>query len=294
MHPLLHDLIVQILHGVFLLFGAVPRRRAAKLADVFGRLWYRLDARHRQVALRNLAQAFGQEKSSAERKSLARKAFSNLMRIPFEIGWSMKWKEQDCLSYFDIEGKERIRAARQKGRGLLILTGHMGNWELLPPMVLMLGVPATTTYRPLKFAPADTFFLQLRSRFGSRMVPKKQAMRKILRALQKEECVCMLFDQTSRRATGAFVDFFGRKAWTNTGLALLALKTEAPVLPAFVIRDGDRFRVEIGNEIPLVKSGSKARDVLENTRQYNKALEQIIRRYPEQWFWVHNRWKERS
>ena len=294
MNPWRHDVIVRLFYGFFGLLGILPQRKVDGLCDALGRLWYRLDARHRQVALRNLDQAFGGETTPGQREQLAKKAFANLMRIPFEIGRAMKWTEQDCLRYFHVEGKERIQAAMQKGRGLLVLTGHMGNWELLPPMVLMLGTPVTTTYRPLKFAPADTFFLQLRSRFGSRMVSKKQAMRKILRALQKEECVCMLFDQTSRRATGAFVDFFGRKAWTNTGLALLALKTEAPVLPAFILRDGDRFRVEIGNEIPLVKSGSKARDVLENTRQYNKALEQIIRRYPEQWFWVHNRWKERT
>jgi KDO2-lipid IV(A) lauroyltransferase len=294
MSPFLHDLVVRLLRGVFLLLGAVPRHLAAGLAEVMGRLWYNVDGRHRNVALRNLAQAFGAETTPAQRELLAKRSFTNLMLIPFEIGWSMKWKEQDCLSWFDIEGRDRIQAARQKGKGLLVLTGHMGNWELLPPMVLMLGVPATTTYRPLKFAPADTFFLQLRSRFGSRMVSKKQAMRKILRALQKEECVCMLFDQTSRRATGAFVEFFGRRAWTNTGMALLALKTEAPVLPAFIIRSGDRFRVEIGEEIPLVKSGDKTRDVLENTARYNRALEDVIRRHPDQWFWVHNRWKERS
>ncbi|MCF8052306.1 MAG: lysophospholipid acyltransferase family protein [Desulfobacterales bacterium] len=294
MHSVFHDLVVRLLRGFFLLLGAVPRRRAADLADLLGRLWYKLDARHRKVALWNLSQAFGGETTAGQRELLAKKAFSNLMRIPFEIGWSMKWKEQDCLRYFDIEGKERIQAARQKGKGLLILTGHMGNWELLPPMVLMLGTPATTTYRPVKFAPADAFFLQMRSRFGSRMVPKKKAMRKILRAMAKKECVCMLFDQTSRRDNGAFVEFFGRKAWTNTGPALLALKTGAPVLPAFIIRDGDRFRVEIGEEIPLIKSGDKAKDVLDNTARYNKAIENVIRRHPEQWFWVHNRWKERS
>ncbi len=294
MNPLFHDFIVRRLQEVFGLLGAVPRRRAVALADLLGRLWYKLDARHRKVALQNLAQAFGGETTAGQRERLAKKAFSNLMRIPFEIGWSMKWTDQDGLRYFDIEGKERIQAARRKGRGLLVLTGHMGNWELLPPMVLVLGTPVTTIYRPVKFSPADTFFLRLRSRFGAKMVPKKKAMRKILRALLNGECVCMLFDQTSRRDNGAFVDFFGRKAWTNTGLALLALKTGAPVLPGFIIRDGNRFRVEIGEEIPLIRSGDKQRDVLENTARYNRALENVIRRHPDQWFWVHNRWKERS
>lgn len=273
------------------MLGALPQRWIDGLSRMLGRLWYKLDNRHRQVALRNLEQAFGGETTARQREQLAKKVFSNLMRIPFEIGRSMKWTEEDCLRHFDVEGKERIQAALQKGRGALILTGHMGNWELLPPMVLALGVPVTTAYRPLKFAPADTFFLQLRSRFGAKMVPKKRSMRKILRALQNGECACLLFDQTTLRSRGEFVDFFGRKASTTTGMALLALKTGAPVLPAFIVRDGSRFRVEIGEEIPLVKSGNKTRDILENTARYNKEVEHIVRRYPDQWFWVHNRWK---
>jgi len=293
MHPSVHHLIVRLLRGFFLLLGALPQRGVDGLARFTGRLWYNVDGRHRRVALANLTRVFGGEKSPSDIEALARRVFYNLVRIPFEIGWSMRWKKQDCLRYFDIQGREKVQQAQEKGRGVLLLTGHVGNWELMAPLVLAMGTPVTVPYRPIAFAPADTFFAQMRSRFGVRMVPKKKAMRKILRPLQNGEFVCVLFDQTARVSMGVHADFFGQKAWTNKGLALIALKTGAPVLSVFILRDGGRFRVEIGDEIPLISSGDRKRDVLANTVQYNRALENVIRRYPDQWFWVHDRWKER-
>jgi len=118
-------------------------------------------------------------------------------------------------------------------------------------------------------------------------------MRPILKGLKNKELIGILLDQNTHRNAGVFVDFFGPPACTNEGLALLALRTETPVIPLFCMREGDRFRVEFGSALPLVRTGDKGRDIKINTRQYNRALEEIIRRYPEQWFWVHQRWKTR-
>jgi KDO2-lipid IV(A) lauroyltransferase len=118
-------------------------------------------------------------------------------------------------------------------------------------------------------------------------------MRKVLGILKQGEVIVMLMDQNVDWYEGVFVDFFGRRACTNKGLALLARKTEAPVVPVFLIRKESGFIVEIGQEVPLIKTGDKTKDIEANTQQYNKIIEDIIRRYPDQWFWVHQRWKTR-
>jgi len=157
----------------------------------------------------------------------------------------------------------------------------------------MLGYPMSAIYRPLEFKPLDRFFIDLRGRYGGKLHAKKNAMRPILKDLRNRELIGILLDQNTNRNAGVFVDFFGQPACTNKGLALLALGTGSPVIPLFLMREEDRFRVEFGPAFPLVRTGDKAKDIEVSTRQYNRVLEDVIRRYPEQWFWVHRRWKTR-
>ncbi len=175
----------------------------------------------------------------------------------------------------------------------MVLTGHLGSWELLSDAAGILGYSINVIYRPLDFKPLDRFFGHLRSRSGARLFPKASAMRKVLRSLQNNELVGTLLDQNSVRRAGVFVDFFGKSACTNKGLALIVQKTRSPVVPIFLVRESDKYRMIIGPEIPLVLTGDKSRDVEENTRRFNRVIESMIRRYPEQWFWVHRRWKTR-
>jgi KDO2-lipid IV(A) lauroyltransferase len=135
---------------------------------------------------------------------------------------------------------------------------------------------------------------QLRMRTGNQAIPKQKAMGQILRLLKAGEIVGILLDQNMAWQEGVFVDFFGEKACTNTGMALLALKTGTPVLPAFNIRQKDgRYRVVIEPEIPLVRTGDKERDVTENTQRFTQIIERYVRNYPDQWLWLHQRWKTR-
>jgi len=149
-------------------------------------------------------------------------------------------------------------------------------------------------YRPLDFEPLDRFMTDVRTRFGLKLIPAKRAMRKLLGALKKGEGVSILLDQNVDWYDGVFVEFFGRWTCTSSGLALLALKTGVPVVPLFISRHGKHFKVEFGREIPLIKTGDKTKDVEENTQQYNRILEEAIRKYPEQWLWVHNRWQTKT
>jgi len=275
------------------MLGRLPRDTARQISAVIGRVWFVADRRHRKVALQNLVLAFGDTKSPADIRRLARSAFSHMVCILFEIGWMPQISEKNFSRHFYIHGLHHLQAAYKKGQGVLVLTGHVGNWELAPLAAAMLGYPMSAIYRPLDFKPLDRFFIDLRGRYGGKLHAKKNAMRPILKGLKNRELIGILLDQNTNRSAGVFVDFFGRPACTNKGLALLALGTGSPVIPLFLMREEDRFRVEFGPALPLVRTGDKAKDIEASTRQYNRVLEDVIRRYPEQWFWVHRRWKTR-
>jgi len=289
----LEKIILKLIETSLNLLGLIPRQYAVKLGNSMGQVLFLMDRKHREIALSNLTQAFGHEKNPHEIRMLGKQVFKNLGQILFEIGWSLRLKPKNFHKYFRIQGLHNLEAAFEKGKGVLGLTAHLGNWELLPVISFMTGYPASALYRPLDFSPLNHFFINSRSRFGMKMIPNTRAALSILRRLKKGEAVTMLMDQNVDWYEGVFVDFFGKRACTNKGMAFLALRTRTPVVPAFLVREGEGFLVEYGPEIPLIETGDLTKDVEETTRQYNIVIENFIRRYPEQWFWVHQRWKTR-
>ena len=276
---------------LFRLLGLIPQKWQRLSADFLGRIVFLADRRHRRIVIDNLTHAFGHEKNRFEIRILAKRVFMNLMLIVFEIGWSLNLDEKQLGKYFTIDGRSNVKNAYEKDRGLLILTAHFGCFELLTVIGAMMKHPLSMVVRPLSFKPLDHFFVDLRTRFGAKIIPKQRSFRAILRSLERKEIVVLLMDQNVDWYEGVFVDFMGRRACTNSGLALLALKTQAPVVPGFLIREKTGFRAELGPEIPLIKTGDKRKDVELNTLQYNRIIEEMVCRYPEQWFWVHQRWK---
>jgi Kdo2-lipid IVA lauroyltransferase/acyltransferase len=287
-------LLYKIISGFFATIGLIPREAAIRFAGFLGRVWFVVDKRHRDVALQNLTHVFGAEKNTAEIRKMARQIFCNLILILFEIAWFMRLKDKDFPKHFHVHGLHYLKAAHKKGKGVLVLTGHMGNWELMCMAAAMLGYPLSAIYRPLDFKPLDRFFINLRGRYGTTLYPKKNAMRPILQGLKKGELIGILLDQNTNEQSGVFVDFFNRQACTNKGLALISLRMQAPVVPLFLLREQDGFRVEFGPEVPVVRTGDKDKDIKINTRQYNRVIEDVIRRYPDQWFWLHRRWKTKN
>ncbi|NOY69399.1 MAG: lysophospholipid acyltransferase family protein [Deltaproteobacteria bacterium] len=283
----------RMIRAFSVILGTVPTGVASLLGSALGRIWFVMDRRHRDVAIRNLTTAFGDAMSMPAIRSLARKNFISFASILFEIGWLVRVKRKDARRLFKFYGLGNLIEARKKGRGVLVLTAHFGNWEILIMAADMLGAPMSAVYRPLDFAPLDRFFVNLRRRFGARMYPKKRAVMGVMRSLKNNELVGVLLDQNTNLAGGVFVDFFGKPACTNKGLAVLARATGAPVISAFLAREDGLFHVEFGPEIPTIKTENENSDIYANTRNYNRALESIIRKHPEQWFWVHNRWKTR-
>jgi KDO2-lipid IV(A) lauroyltransferase len=273
--------------------GLIPRNLGLRAGKFLGRALFLADRKHRKIALNNMTHAYGHEKPPHEIRILARQVFENLGKMLFEIAWFWRLDRRDFHKHFGIDGLSHYTNALKRNKGVLILTAHVGNWELMTVLSAMSGHPVNIIYRPLDFRPLDKFLANLRTQFGGDLIPKNRSMRRILTSLKRGEAIGFLMDQNVDWYDGVFVEFFGRRACTNKGLALLALKTEAPVIPLFLVREGSGFRVEVGPEVPLVKTGDKTKDVEANTQQYNKVIEEIVRRYPDQWFWVHQRWKTR-
>jgi KDO2-lipid IV(A) lauroyltransferase len=291
MAKIIQNILCELLFIFFSALGLIPRRWSVSLAYALGDIWYLIDKRHRVIALENLRHAFSHEKSREEMKRITRGVFRNFALIPFEIGWSLRITLSDFMRHCEVIGKSNLMKAHSKGKGVLVLTAHVGNWELMPNIIRSYGLHASFVYRPLDFEPADLFLYEYRSRYGCIPIPKKNSMRKIIKSLKNQLCVGILLDQDARRKAGIFTEFFGRPACTNTGLALMALKTGAPVITAFIVRHGMGFKMIFGQEIPLVHSGQRAADIHLNTLQYNQAIEAFVREYPDQWLWVHRRWK---
>ncbi len=287
-------IIYYIIFHAFALLGRIPRKMAFRLAQWIGRLWFAVDMRHRKVAIENLSMVYGATMSPFEIRHLARRVFCNLSNIVFEIGWSLYLNDARLRKYFRFQGMHHLNAAEKKRKGVLILTAHIGNWELLMRAAGMIGFSVSAVYRPFDFKPLDMFFAHLRSSSGTKLFPKTKAMRKIMRSLKNNELVGILLDQHAGRAAGIPVDFLGIEAGTSKGLALLAKSTGAPVIPAFLVREEGFYSIMFGQELTFIETGDNDFDLRENTRLYNQMIEAIILKYPEQWFWVHRRWKTRS
>jgi len=282
---------VGVFETLFKLLGFFPRTWTAGMADFWGGMLFCLDKKHRGIAMDNLTYAFGHQKQPEEIKKIARQVFINLVQVVFEVGWSLNLDEIRLSTHFKIDGYHHLKNAYEKGKGVLVLTAHFGNWELLSVVGAMIKFPINIVARPLDFKPLDHFIFYLRTRFGGKIIPKQRSIRAIIKSLDRGEMVLLLMDQNVDWYEGVFADFMGHRACTNKGLALLALKTGAPVVPVFMVRENSGFRAEFGPEIPLIETGDKTKDVELNTLQYNRIIEAIVRRYPEQWFWVHQRWK---
>jgi len=272
----------------------IPLKVRIWLLEGLGQLLFATDGRHRRIAERNLALAFG-EKTDRERAGIARSAFRNMGRVMAEFSFTPRLKEENVSQYVFLEGKEHFHRAREKGKGVLFLTAHFGNWEWMAAIFpILVRCPCHVIVRPLDNRFLDGIVDRLRTCTGNRTVPKQKSMGRILRLLRQGEVVGVLLDQNVAWQEGVFVNFFGELACTNAGLALLALKTGASVLPAFNSRQADgRYRVVIGPEIAVIRTGDKALDVEKNTELFTSVIERHVRQYPDHWFWLHQRWKTR-
>ncbi len=282
-----------LLKAISFIIASLPSRLMVVVGRYLGRLVYLIDGRHRKVALDNLRMAFGQEKTEDEIRTIARGVFENIAITSLEF-MKIPWLgEGDMDRYIECSGLENLKNAFSKGRGVILYTAHLGNWELLAAWYGIKGYRGDIVVRPLDSPLVEGFVRWIRTRCGNAVVYKKRSMRRLIRTLSDNGLVGILLDQNVTLSEGVFVDFFGIPACTNRGLALLAMKTGSPVIPTFIVRTEKGHRIVIEKEIETLRTGDKMADVVTNTQRFTRVIEDMIRRYPDQWFWVHRRWKTR-
>jgi KDO2-lipid IV(A) lauroyltransferase len=274
--------------------GWMPRGMARRVADLLTWGAYRALGRLRGVGTRNLELALPQL-SVGERERILRGVFRNLGWQLVEFCRMTRYTAENTRHWIRTEGLDRYLGAQARGKGVLIVTGHLGAWELSSFYHSLMGHPMGMVIRPLDNRPLDEFVNGIRCLHDNRVLPKGDFARGLLRAMRAGETVGILMDTNMTPPQGVFVDFFGRPACTASGIARVALKTGAAVLPGFMLWEPaeQRYILHFGPELVLTRSGDAEADILAATQQCTHAIEDWIRRYPDQWLWIHRRWKTR-
>lgn len=284
----------QLVESLMTILGRCPPRTLHSLARVLGALWHAMDSRHRTIALRNLELAYGDELNAVDRKGICRGVFEHLTRVALEFSYLPGLTRDNQDRYIQFSGVENLEAAMARGKGVLVMTSHFGNWELMSLAFSLKYYPLSIVVRPLDSALLDGIVNRVRSRGGSTMIPKKGSVRQILTLLRYGQMVALLVDQNVDWYDGVFVPFFNEIACTNKALAVLALRTHAPVVPVHNVRMEDgRYAATFGLEVPIIRTGDTTMDIEENTTRFNRIIEDEIRRHPDHWLWLHQRWKTR-
>jgi len=289
-------IIYLLLKGFSLIVNLLPENFSLWIGRQLGNGMYHVDLEHRKVAIQNLHIAFGQEKSESEIQGIARRTFQNLGMMAVEFFRIPKMDAEMFKERVKIEGLEEALKLLEKKKGALLLIGHFGNWELMGLMSKVIGNPIMVIAKPMKKNRwVDEFITKIRNASGLEVIPNVKASRKVMKALSQNRLVGILIDQRAKRSEGVWVDFFGKKAPSTPALAVLGMRTGAPILPVFMIRNGfQKHRLLIQEPLQLVNTGDVNKDVETNTQLINHTLESMIRQYPDQWFWVHRRWERKK
>lgn len=242
----------------------------------------------RRIALRNLELAYP-EKTLAERTHIADGAFRSIGRLIHAFAYLPEINAQNVDKWIAYDGLENYLDAKKQGRGILVATAHLGNWELSAFTHAIMTEPMHVVVRPLDNPRLDSFVEERRELSGNKIIGKWDAPRAILRALRRNQAVGVLIDQNTALNEGVFVDFFGVPACATTAFARFAHKTGATVIPGFALWSEPQQRYVLRFYPPLQLTGN----IREDTQRIHAALESVIREYPDQWFWIHRRWKTR-
>ncbi len=274
--------------------GLMPRPLARALGIGIGQLTYLLHVRLRRVGMRNLALAFP-EKTEAERKRILRGEFTSLGRQLAELCQFPKYTRENVSDIVVYDGLENFEQAYARGKGVLFLTGHFGGWELSAFAHSLHGHWLHVVMRPMDNPYLDHMLQKMRTLHGNKVVAKDDFVRGLLAAMKAGETCGILMDTNMTPPQGIFVDFFGIPACTASGLARIALRTDAAVVPGFTIWDEalGKYRLRFDPALQLIRTGDQEADIVANTQLFTKVIEDYIRKYPDQWLWVHRRWKTR-
>jgi len=276
------------------LLGVLPRNVARGLAVFVARILYALLPKLRKIAEFNVRLAFP-DWSDAQRSLVKRGMLRNLGWMAAEFARFPSYTDENIDETLILDGQDNFLAAQRRGKGVLYLTGHIGAWELSSFAHALYGFPLHYMARPLDNLQLNSLVNQYRCLSGNRPIYKNESARMLLKILRSAGTVGILADQNTMPDEGMFVDFFGTPACTTTGIARVALHTDAAVVPGYAYWDESigKYRLRFEPAVELSRTGDTERDVFVNTQKFAKVIEGIIRKYPEQWVWVHARWKTR-
>jgi len=266
---------------------------SARLGIVLGDIARLLDKRRREVARRNLRMAFGNAKSEEEINQIIRGVFRNIGQTAVEFLQIPTLTLDKAQAMITPDHRERLDECLRAGRGVVLVASHFGNWELMAAAGALAGYKISAVARPLDDPVLDKIVGKIRESSGLEVLSRRTSALAVVRRLKRDGIVGILADQNTRKQN-IFVDFFGIKAATTPGPALLALRTGAALVPAFMMRDGPgKHRLILEEPIPVVRTGNEEADIIATTQKCVDVLERYVRQYPSQWLWVHRRWRTR-
>jgi KDO2-lipid IV(A) lauroyltransferase len=261
------------------------------LGRLLGRVWAFLDPRHVAIAADNLRRAVPEWDETRVART-ARAVYAHFGQVLLDILWLEGRSREEMEALIDVEGGEHPRSVFAQGRGVLFVTCHIGNWEVAGIAVGWLVGGTGVVGRPLDNPALDARLTAFRTKGGNVVISKHRALPQVMRLLKDRRSVAFLIDQNVQQSDGIFVDFFGRKAATTTAVAALAVKTGCPIVCGYTLLEPDgRYRLVYTPPVEWTPSGDREADIAGLTQKLTSLIESWIREAPEQWLWIHRRWK---
>ena len=293
MKRLFQFLLFALLVLVTFPFAVLPYRIALRVGDALGLLIFFFWRSRRTIALDNLQGALdrGAITLSSSPRSVIRQNFKNLGKLIMEVIKIHYGFGNSIFRTVELKGAENFWKAHDKRRGVIILTGHCGNWELLGVYLSLNLTKLKVVARKQNNEYINLFIEKTREKYGNSVIYKEGALKKILTSLKKNETVGILMDQSVIRSEGFAIHFLGKNAYALKTPAIIARKTGTPIIPAFIRRTDNGHVIEIGEEIPLVEAGDVDTAILHDTINFSRPIEEFIKTYPADWLWIHRRWK---
>ena len=286
--------LYRLITSIISLLNFLPRNVAITVGGIWGQLAFLVIRDARRRTLSNLSMAFGEKTNEKELTRLGRKVFQNLGKNVADAVRLKKMTWEYVEKITEIEGLEHLDRAYQAGKGVIALSGHIGNFELLGAYLSLRGYKVSVVGRELYDPRLDRLLVKNRESVGLENIPSRAGIRSVIRALRAGRVLGVLADQDSSRVRGVFVDFFGRPTRTPAGPGLLSYKIRSPIIPMAILRKGrDRYKIIVKPKVELGFSGDREKDLIDVTQKYTRVLESIIREYPAQWLWMHDRWKNK-
>lgn len=285
--------------SVQLIIGSLPERIAYQLGLLLGKVYFAFDKKHRHIARENIEKSnLVSDGPMTERliRSTYRNLTLNFIEFVRMANNDRRWFEKNVI----VEGEDKLKAAVETGKGIIVLMGHFGNWEIVPHFMSYwvtqnnIDKALYAVARPMKNPLTEKIIYQLRTSAAVKFLPKKDVLSQLITVLRENQMLGVLADQNSGKE-GLFMDFLGREASVNPSPVIMGMKTDAIILPFISVREGDsKHKIVIEDFIEIEKSGDFQLDVYKNLQKCTSVLEEYVHRYPSQWLWLHRRWKTKK